>query len=298
MNEKTSEATTPYHWAWAALLALISLATLAFRYAQPVRDGDLWWHLVYGRYFLENRTIVADHTLFSWTPSTNDTIYCTWLPDIFLYLLHQWAGLPGLFAFCYACFLLLLAACILFARKLKIASHPVVWLIALTAILMSYTAAFLKPEIISFVLMTLTVWCWFHLRANGEKGWGWSYLFPIIMLVWVNSHGGFVFGAAFLVLAASGEVLNTWFSHGNKLPPVCRRHLARALFLTAVTPFLTPYGASYPAQLFFELLPTQANMAYNIKLALITLRLQAILPTRILHFTLILPLAFCSFSIY
>ena len=246
---------------------MITVVTLIFRYALPVRDGDLWWHMVYGRYFLENKTLIADHTLFSWTPSSNDTIYCTWLPDIFFYLLHKLAGLPGLFAFRYTCLFLLLLACFFYARKLKLASHPFVWLIILIAILMSYTAAFLKPEIFSFTLMTLTVWCWYEIRAQDKNALGWCYLIPLIMLIWVNSHGGFVFGAAFLFVAAVGELLNTWFSNGNMLSPRCRKHLFLALLLAALTIFLTPYGYHYPLDLIYDLIPTKENMAYNMKIS-------------------------------
>lgn len=265
--EPPSHKPSRYHWAWAAALAVITLITIVFRYAIPVRDGDLWWHMAYGKYFLENRTIIADHTVFSWTPTSNETIYCSWLSDIFFYLVYQVSDLAGLFAFRYACILTLVLTCFLYARRLKLSTHPLVWLIALIAVLMSYTATFLKPEIISFTLMTLTVWCWFHIRSRDNKAVGWCYLIPLIMLIWVNSHGGFIFGAAFLLVAAIGELTNTWFSHGNMLTPRCRKHVFFALVLSFCSIFLTPYGYHYPLQLLARLIPNKENMAYNTKIA-------------------------------
>ena len=259
--------TPSWHWGWSAALAAIVLITLAFRYALPVRDGDLWWHMLYGKYFLENGTLIADHTIFSWTTTTNDTIYVTWLPDIFLYLLHKAAGLPGIFAFRYLCMLVPVLGCFLYARKLKISTHPLTWFLCLLAVVMSYTAAFEKPEILSFVFMTLLAWNWWHIRSSGEEAWKNCYLFPVIMLVWVNSHGGFVFGAAFLVLIGLGELLNTWLSPQNILSPRLRKHLVFALLLTSLTPLLTPYGYIYPLQLFFDLMPSEANTTYNQKVA-------------------------------
>lgn len=264
---RTSPDLTPWHWGWAASIAVITLITLAFRYALPVRDGDLWFHMLYGKYFLENKTLIADHTIFSWTPTTNDTIYCTWLPDIFFYLVHKVAGLSGIFAFRYLCILVLVLACFLYARKLKIVAHPLVWFICLLGVIMSYTAAFEKPEILSFVFMTFLAWNWWHLRSSGESGWKNCYLFPVIMLVWVNTHGGFVFGTVFLVLIGLGELLNTWLSPQNMLPAKIRKHLAIALILAAITPLLTPYGYQYPLQLFFDLLPNPDNESYNSKIA-------------------------------
>ncbi len=257
----------PWHWGWSAALATIVLVTLAFRYALPVRDGDLWFHMLYGKYFLAHKTLIADHTIFSWTPTTNDTIYCTWLPDIFLYLLHKVAGLPGIFAFRYLCMLVPVLGCFLYARRLKIAVHPLTWLLCLLAVIMSYTAAFEKPEILSFVFMTLMAWNWWHIRSGNDGAWKNCYLFPAIMLVWVNTHGGFVFGAVFLVLIWLGEMCNTWLSPQNTLPEKVRKHLTIALFLAALTPLLNPYGYSYPLQLFFDLLPTEANTNYNNKIA-------------------------------
>lgn len=256
-----------YHWGWAALLMGVVLVTLAVRYALPIRDGDIWWHMLYGQYFLENRTLIADHTIFSWSPTTNDSIYCTWLPDILFYLIHKWVGLPGLFAFRYICLFSIILGGGLYAKKISIIKHPLSWLIILVALLMSYTAAFVKPEVISFALMTLTVWNWYHIRSGGEESWKYCYLFPVIMLIWVNSHGAYVFGVIFLILIALGELLNTWFSHGQTLSANSRRHFVIALFLCAITPFVNPYGYHYVVQLFFDLLPTADNMAYNNKIA-------------------------------
>lgn len=257
----------PWHWGWAATLATITLVTLAFRYALPVRDGDLWFHMLYGKYFLAHKTLIADHTIFSWTPTTNKTIYCTWLPDIFLYLLHKATGLPGIFAFRYLCMFVPVLGCFFYARKLRIATNPLTWLICLLAVIISYTAAFEKPEVLSFVFMTLLAWNWWYIRSSGEEAWKSCYLFPCIMLVWVNTHGGFVFGAVFLILIWLGEICNTWLSPQNTLSPKVRKHLTIALFIAALTPLLNPYGYRYPFQLFFDLQPTEANRNYNNKIA-------------------------------
>ncbi len=241
-------------------LAIVTIITFAVRYTLPVRDGDLWFHLLYGRYFLDHATLIADHTIFSWSPSTNDNIYCTWLPDIFLYLLHKWSGLPGLFIFRYLCMTTILVGVLMYARNLKIEGHPFTWLVCLISVVMSYTAAFIKPEIISFVLITLSAWNWWYIRLYDENSWKNCYLFPIIMLIWVNSHGAFVFGAVFYITVAAGELLNTWLSRENKLSKKVRTHLGIAFFLSFLSIFITPYGLDYPLQLFFNLLPTQDNL--------------------------------------
>ena len=137
------------HWSWIAAIGIIVILTVALRYALPVRDGDIWFHLLYGEYFWQHKTLLADHTLFSWTPSTNDTIYCTWLSDVFFYFCYKITGITGLFVFRYLCIYMLVFSCYLFARKMKIVNQPVTWLVCLLATLMAYTGIIAKPEIFS-----------------------------------------------------------------------------------------------------------------------------------------------------
>ncbi|MDU9048180.1 MAG: hypothetical protein Q3M30_04985 [Candidatus Electrothrix sp. Rat3] len=126
---------------------------------------------------------------------------------------------------------------------------------------MSYTGIVAKSEIFTFVFMTLTAWNWWYLRAEKDRAWKHCYLFPLFMLIWVNSHGGFVFGAIFLASIGIGEILNTWLSPSNKLSPVVRKHLFIAALLTGASLFITPYGFEYLSQLFLGLLPTEKNIS-------------------------------------
>ncbi len=67
------------------VLAGLIVAFLALRYAGPIPDGDLFFHLAYAKQMLARGTLVTDHTLYSWTPSSNATIYCAWLAELVLY---------------------------------------------------------------------------------------------------------------------------------------------------------------------------------------------------------------------
>jgi hypothetical protein len=245
----TSAKEYKWHGFWPWALGLVVLLTLAIRYAEPVRDGDLWWQMAYGRYLIEHRTLIPDHTVFTWTPADNAMIYCAWLSEIFLYLLYQAGDLPALFVFRYSCLLIFVVTVWLQALRLGVASHPMTWLICLLGVLMSQSAAFIKPEIFSYVLMTLTALVWWHIKSSGETAWRSCYLFPLLMVVWVNSHGGFMFGALFLCVLGFGETLNVFCSSKKALSPRVWRHLAVSLFLSGLAIFVTPYGWRYPAYL-------------------------------------------------
>jgi hypothetical protein len=255
------------HWAWAIIVFTILLCTFAVRYALPVRDGDLYWHMLYGKYFLEHMTLIADHTIFSWTPSTNEYIYCTWLADLFFYVSHQYLGLNGLFAIRYLLMAGIIILCFDFAWRRGILFNPIVWLACLITVPMSQVAAFLKPEIFSFLFMTVLVWNWFSIRNSIENHWKRCYLFPVVMIIWVNTHGGFIFGAIFLFLVACGEILNGFFLKEQKLSAVIRKHLWYSCMLSTVALFCTPYGFSYLLNLFPTLVPTADNLDYMNKIA-------------------------------
>lgn len=245
-----------WHGLWPWLLGLLVLVTLGIRYAEPVRDGDLWWQMAYGRYLIENRTLVADHTAFTWTPADSPTVYCAWFAQVVLYLLYKVGGLPVLFVFRYACMLFLVWAVWYQARRAEAVRHPLTWLICLLGVLMSQNAAYIKPEIFSYVFMTLSVLVWLRIKSGGGNGSLTCYVFPLLMLLWVNSHGGFIFGAAFFLIMGLGEALNLAFSPDKALPAGVRRHFFIALVLSALAIVLTPYGWRYPGYLLSSLLGT------------------------------------------
>ncbi len=235
-------------WVCTALVALV-LCTLFVVYAEPVKDGDLWFHLAYARYMVENHTLVPDHTIFSWTPSQGDEIYCCWLPEIVLYALYQKAGMASLFVLRYLFALLFVGAAALLAAKCGVLRHPLTWLVCLAGVLMAPAGVHIKPEIFSYGLMTMTACVWLAVRSAGTQKWWLSYLFPALLLIWMNTHGGVVFGMTFLVALFAGEVLNGVLPWGERLPAHIRRHFFAALLLCAPVTLLTPYGWRYPLQL-------------------------------------------------
>jgi tetratricopeptide (TPR) repeat protein len=248
INPNVDESPPLDRLACAALAALV-LFTLFVVYAEPVKDGDLWFHLAYARYMVENHTLIPDHTIFSWTPTVGDEIYCCWLPEIILYTLYQKFGLASLIAMRYLFVLVFVGAAALLAAKNRVLRHPLTWLVCLSGVLMAPAGIHIKPEIFSYVLMTCAVCVWLAVRRAGAQRRWLPYLFPVILLIWMNTHGGVVFGMTFLGALFLGEVLNGVLPWGERLPMHIRRHFFAALVLCAPVTLLTPYGWRYPLQL-------------------------------------------------
>jgi len=243
-------------WPQVVVLFLIGLLilTAALLLALPVRDTDLWWQMGMGRYLLNEGTLVLDQQAFSWTPAhgakTVATMYCAWIAEILFFLTYQLGGLPALFAVRYLCFLLFFVAIGVFAWRRRVFWNPLVWMAALLAFLMAYSsAAYMKPEIFSFVLMTFAVSLWYGLKTASGEPWMLCYLFPVLAITWANTHGGFIVGMGFLGAMGLGEMANALFSPHLAMPLRVRKHLFIALLLCIPLTIFTPYGWPYLKEL-------------------------------------------------
>ena len=113
----------------------------------------------------------------------------------------------------------------------------------------NHSGPVLKPEIFSFIGMIALNYLWYRVRLSPNKDSKLPYLFPLIILIWANSHGGVIFGAIFICLMWLGEVMNSLFSLSQRLPAGTLRHLFIGSIFSAAALFINPYGADYPRQL-------------------------------------------------
>ncbi len=250
-------------WAAAALGGTIALVVAA-RYAEPLLDGDLFWHLAYARQMLERGTLVPDHTLYSWTPADGAYIYCAWLAELALHALHRIGDLPLLFALRYAA--VGAAALLLWwhARRAGVAGRLLVYLVILIAVLASPAGTLIKPELFSFLLFHALVFTYFAAKRAGGAG-RLFFVVPVLVLVWANTHGGFVLAAPFLAATALGEALNLRLAPALALPKPAFRAMLAAWALSGLAVLATPYGLRYPAQLVSETLGgARADFAWNV----------------------------------
>ncbi len=247
-------------------LSIVVLTTIVIRYAEPICDGDTWFHLAYGRYLLEYNTLIPDHSIFSWTPTDSSQIYCAWIPEIIFYILYNIGGLYPLYALRYIFIIIFILLVASISIKNPIVFFPTTLLIGLSGLLMSMAGLYIKAELFSFIFMTMMVWTWFRIKTHLNKSWPLFYLFPLLMLLWVNSHGGFIFGLLFLGLILAGEVVNCFTGSLEKLDPTYRKHMFISIISSGFAVLITPYGLKYPVQLLNNLVlnPEELNRHMSI----------------------------------
>ncbi len=233
---------------WGCLVLVV-----AFHFAEPFLDGDLFWHMAYARQMLQRGTLVPDHTAFSWTPTSNTMIYCAWAAEMWLYWLWEHLGPWSLFALRYVVVLGAVVLAAGYARAAGIGRSVFVPASLVLFALMVHAGTIVKPELFSFVFLNVVAWIYFEAkltRANGGRPAAIFYLVPAVVAVWVNHHGGFLLIAPFLLATAAGELLNARASRALAFSKRSLAHLVSGWALCGLAVTLTPYGFRYPVQLF------------------------------------------------
>ncbi len=166
-----------------AVLVYLSFAPALFN------DGDTSWHLAAGRWMIEAGSIPRVDP-FSFTHAGQPWTAHEWLAELLMagaFRLGSWGGLSLLFATSAAATLWIVA---LQARRLALPSSASAALIlALFIVLAPFIVA--RPHVLAWPLLAL--WAILMLRAR-EAGRSPPLSAALLMLLWANLHGSFLFG--------------------------------------------------------------------------------------------------------
>lgn len=216
-----------------------------------VFEGDTWWHLAVGEQILRTHAWPAvDH--YSFTASGDPWIAYEWLGDIVMAAADHAGGLKGLAILYVSLTVILVLLMFSYAytrsRSGKAAFVACALLLPLAAV--SFT---LRPQLLGYIFLLLTLILLERYRQGKQKS---LWILPVVFLVWVNTHGTFVFGFALLGLYwASGLVdFKIGGIRAERWSEAQRRHLSLVTLLSLAASVITPYGtrlAAYPLQMAF-----------------------------------------------
>jgi hypothetical protein len=119
-------------------------------------------------------------------------------------------------------------------------NHIVMLFMAL--ILINLTAGYVKPEMFSTLFFALLVVIYFYAKSTKKS---YFFFYPVIFLIWVNTHGGFILGLTFISIALAGEVLNTLFIGSEVLEKKVIVQFTTCVFLSYLATLINPYGIYY-----------------------------------------------------
>lgn len=182
------------------LAVVCSLITIFAVGVKPVTDPDFWWHLATGRYMVAHH-LIPTHDVFSISAQDHRWITHEWLTELLFY--GGWSlGGARLLMLATACVITLTFGLVYLAARGRGAPPLVCAPIILLAALASAHTWGTRPQMLSLLLMavyTLAITRMIVRRLPAPPLW-----MPLVMVLWVNLHGGFIFGFALLAIAVAG----------------------------------------------------------------------------------------------
>ena len=171
-----------------AVLALLALGLTVRIGARAVGDPDIWWHLKTGQYVLSGGHFSGPDP---WVPfATSPFVLTQWLPEVVAQKAYELAGLPGVAWLRTAATLVLLGA-ILWACR-RVADTVPALMAALAAMLGAGASLTERPQLVSFILLAVTLAAWWRSAEDLRPRW---WLIPLTW-VWACSHGLWPVGIA------------------------------------------------------------------------------------------------------
>ncbi len=229
-------------------LAVIYVAILAA--ASPLRSYDLWWHVQTGRWIFAHHQVPASDP-FSYTSGSKPWIAHEWAFDILLAFIHDNLGLLGLIYF--KTFIASVALVLLawLCRRWQTSSLLMVLVLGgATICMIPWLNARPQIMLILFVVILLHI-----LRSYQEGRHHAAWWLPLLFVVWVNFHGGFLIGFVIIAIFALGYLVDSAGLHTRRGLPAIRLRplatLAAAACLALLATLLNPHGltgALYPLQ--------------------------------------------------
>jgi hypothetical protein len=192
---------------WRVAVPLVLLARLQW---MVIRPDDFWWHLRVGQILAETGSLPSVD-LFTFTRAGAPWLNQSWLMEALLYRLFAVGGLP-LVLFVHALAITAGYALLLRATRTWHGLHAGTLATGAGALVGSMNWA-ARPQDFSFLAFGALVWLIEAHRHGRTRTLAWAI--PLFAL-WVNAHGGFVFGIGLLgcyVLGRSCE----WLGRGRPI---------------------------------------------------------------------------------
>ncbi len=179
-------------WFYTLLSCFILLLLFG---ARPFTSPDLGFHLKEGQWILENHHIPYMDNL-TYTVSNHPYLDIHWLYQVFTFLLFQIGGYSILSVMNIS---LILVVFFITFKRIQWTGAPL-WMCVLllgVAIVASENRFLLRPEIPSWLLMSLMLWV-LETRDNHKRDY--LFLLPFIQVIWVNSEGLFGIGCVLMAI--------------------------------------------------------------------------------------------------
>lgn len=197
-----------------------------------IKDTDFGWHIRVGQYIVQNKAIPR-HDLFTFSQPNYPYVYHSWLSELLLFESFSLFGLPGASAL-YA-LALTITMFTLYKTSKIISSNKISSILFALATLIAYTTAGGRTRIFSMLCLSLTYYCFIKFYSSNSKI---IWAIPLVMILWANLHGSFLFGIGFLAITALTYAL---FGKKNQKNKYKLKKVAQVTLVSALATLINPY---------------------------------------------------------
>jgi hypothetical protein len=216
-------------------------------------DAGIGWHIRAGQQILATHVIPRVDS-FSSTMAGKPWFAWEWLYDLAVGQLEARLGLNGVVWLT----AVVIAAVFAWTFRLLIVRGTNL-LVALLLVLLTVSASMIhflaRPHVVSW-LFTLA-WFWVldsserdAFDGRGETGARWLWALPLVMLVWMNVHGGFLLGFVLLGIFLLGAMWGWVRARENRIEELLQkiaagkrvRNLAAVALVSGVASLVNPHG--------------------------------------------------------
>lgn len=208
-------------------LSLLAMATL------ELLDPDFFWHLRTGQLIWETGSIPRVDP-FSYTIPGQPWTAHEWLSEVIFYAVYLRAGQEGLILF----FALIITLTFGIVYYLSDGKPYLAGLGILLAALASAVAWGVRPQMFTMLLAAATVLILVEYR-KGKRNLVW--FLPLLMVLWVNMHGGYLLGLALVGMYLLGLLISRWLQQDTT--PI--RPLVLAFVFSFLATLVTPHGPGF-----------------------------------------------------
>jgi hypothetical protein len=188
---------------------MAAMAVVVLRTA--LNDPDYYWHLETGRFIVDSWSLPTVD-LFSFTAFKHRWVPHEWLFQVLLYIFFDAAGYLGTkiltALFCGA------TLAVMYATIARLMNRPILAI----GLAFGFFVAMLpgmtpRPHLVTYLCFAIYLTKLLELKYLGRSGYLW--ILPAAMVIWVNSHGGYIIGLVLLLLFIATERVSLFIQAGS-----------------------------------------------------------------------------------
>ena len=228
----------------AGLFLIVFFCVFSISFYAIRSSSDEFWHLKTGEYIVQHGYHLPQKDIFAYTTADMDWVNHEWLAQVVFYKVYAAGGFHG-FVWFKSLVIVLSFAMVYLVCYQRVKNHYLCLMVVLLAALASRHTLYPRPYIFSYLLVPAYLYMLYDLTQSGIKKYQY-WLFPLLMMLWVNLHGGAILGILLIGFFLTGEILQWGIDRFiRRIPPLNVKIILDLFLILAITSIASlgnPYG--------------------------------------------------------